>query len=350
MTTGTDWLRVGGGLLLAVVLLLAMLLVAAEYDMRRASPAARSGNVVVVSGASLRSVLQELGAQGVLRHPRLVEIYLRLRDRQFAVRTGTYQIPPQLSALQVLDRLRRGLVQLEQLTIIEGWSFAQMRQALDANPSLTPAMRGRSDAELMAALGHPGQHPEGRFFPDTYKFAVGSSDSRIYELAYARMARELAAAWEARDARLPLRDADEALILASIVEKETAREDERTAVAAVFSNRLRIGMRLQSDPTVIYGLGSRFDGDLRSRDLLADGPYNSYTRAGLPPTPIALPGLASLRAATRPADSKALYFVATGAGDGSHHFSSTLAEHNAAVRRFLQRTGARPSRAQAVRR
>ena len=242
---------------------------------------------------------------------------------------------------QIIDQLRQGRVALEQITLIEGWSFAQFRQALNAHGGITHAWRSLSPAAIMRQLGHADVHPEGRFFPDTYRFAAGTPDSTLYRLAYERMARELAQAWEQRPADSPLNTPDQLLTFASVVEKETGREDERTRVAGVFANRLRIGMRLQSDPTVIYGLGAAYDGDIRSRDLTTDTPYNTYTREGLPPTPIAMPGAAALRAAARPDATRALYFVATGNGDGSHQFSATLTEHNAAVARFLRRTRGR---------
>jgi UPF0755 protein len=232
-------------------------------------------------------------------------------------------------------------VVLEQLTVVEGWSFAQLRQALDAHPALTHTLRGLSDEQLMHALAHDGEPAEGRFFPDTYRFAAGTGDRRILQLAYDRMQAELEQAWNARAPQLPLSDSTQALTLASIVEKETGREDERAKVAAVFVNRLRQGMRLQSDPTVIYGLGARYDGTIHTRDLETDTPYNTYTRAGLPPTPIALPGAASLQATLHPADIDALYFVATGDGDGGHQFSATLAQHDAAVRAYLHKLGVR---------
>jgi UPF0755 protein len=200
-----------------------------------------------------------------------------------------------------------------------------------------------TDAEVMRALGHEGELAEGRFFPDTYRFAAGTADRKILEGAYERMQAELNNAWTARAPNLPLASSDQALIMASIVEKETGREDERARVAAVFLNRLRIGMRLQTDPTVIYGLGERYDGTIHTRDLETDTPYNTYTRAGLPPTPIALPGAASLQSVMHPADSDALYFVATGDGDGSHHFSTTLAEHDVAVRAYLRKLGVQPA-------
>jgi UPF0755 protein len=220
-----------------------------------------------------------------------------------------------------------------------------MRAALNSNTDLQHEWQHLDAAALMRALGQPGVAAEGRFYPDTYRFAAGTSDRRIYELAWQRMNDRLRQEWAARPAAPCVPGAEAALILASIVEKETAREDERAKVAAVFCNRVHIGMRLQSDPTVIYGLGARYDGNLRRRDLEADGPYNSYTRYGLPPTAIALPGGASLHAVLHPAESKALYFVATGTGNGSHHFSATYAEHNAALRQFLKRTGAVPDQA-----
>jgi UPF0755 protein len=260
------------------------------------------------------------------------------------VQAGTYEVAPHSSARAVLEQFVAGRVVLEQLTIVEGWNFAQLRRALDAHPALTHPLRGMADDALMRALGHEGQAAEGQFFPDTYRFAAGTSDRKILELAYDRMQRELTQAWDMRASELPLSNPEEALIMASIVEKETAREDERAKVAAVFVNRLRRGMRLQSDPTVIYGLGTRYDGDIHTRDLESDTPYNSYTRAGLPPTPIALPGAASLQATLHPADIDALYFVATGNGDGTHQFSATLAQHDVALRAYLHKLGSHASR------
>jgi UPF0755 protein len=244
----------------------------------------------------------------------------------------------------VLEQFVAGRVVLEQLTVVEGWNFAQLRHALDAHPALLHALRGLPEQQLMRALGHDGQSAEGQFFPDTYRFAAGTSDRKILELAYDRMQLELEQSWNARAPQLPLSNSAQALILASIVEKETGREDERAKVAAVFVNRLHQGMRLQSDPTVIYGLGARYDGDIHTRDLETDTPYNTYTRAGLPPTPIALPGAASLQATLHPADIDALYFVATGDGDGTHQFSATLAQHDVAVRAYLHKLGVTSSR------
>jgi UPF0755 protein len=212
-----------------------------------------------------------------------------------------------------------------------------MRRAIEATPDLAQTLAGKSDALLMEAIGHPGEFPEGRFFPDTYRFAAGTADREVYALAYRQMSALLAADWAGRAPDLPLKSPYEALILASIVEKESARPEERPRIAGVFVARLRRGMRLQTDPTVIYGLGGAYDGRIHDRDLRTDTPYNTYSRAGLPPTPIALPGRDALQASVHPELTGALYFVATGDGDGSHHFSATLAEHNAAVQRYLAR-------------
>jgi UPF0755 protein len=225
---------------------------------------------------------------------------------------------------------------LEAVRFIEGWTLRQLRAELAKSPSLKPTTAGLSDGQLMAALGAPGMPAEGRFFPDTYVYSRGVSDLTVLRRAHRSMQLRLAEVWAERMPDLPLKSADELLTLASIVEKETGRAADRALVAGVFINRLRIGMPLQTDPTVIYGLGPAFDGNLRKRDLLADTPFNTYTRGGLPPTPIALPGMASLRAAVRPQATKALYFVAR--GDGSSVFSETLAEHNRAVNRY-QRGG-----------
>ena len=325
------------GLLLALLAGSALWLTSQE--LQRPSARATATSLRVAPGESLRSVLADLGRQGALRLPRLAEAYERYyyRGRPHA-QVGSYDIPAYSTPLQILEQLREGRIVLHQFTIIEGWNFAQLRAALQADAAIDHAWRSLSDQQLMAALGASGTHPEGRFFPDSYRFAPGTPDSRVYQLAYERMHVELAAAWQARAPALPVKSPDELLTLASIVEKETGRDDERRLVAAVFANRLRIGMKLQTDPTVIYGMGAAYDGDIRSRDLVTDTPYNTYTRYGLPPTPIALPGAASLLAAAQPAKSPVLYFVATGNGDGLHHYSTTLTEHNAAVQRFLART------------
>ena len=331
----------------AVALVAAALVFMQQLDasMNERSRAALGTRIQVPAGASLRSVLAELARVQAVGRPRMVEWYLRLHGEHLRAQAGIYELAEGATAQAILDQLNAGQVVLSQLTIVEGWTFAQMRAALNSNSDLQHVWQHLDEAALMRALGRPGMAAEGRFFPDTYRFAAGTSDRRIYELAWQRMSDRLRQEWAARAPILSVPNAEAALVLASIVEKETGREDERAKVAAVFANRLRIGMRLQSDPTIIYGLGARYDGNLHRRDLEADGPYNSYTRYGLPPTPIALPGGASLHAVLHPADIKALYFVATGAGDGSHHFSATYAEHNAALREFLKRTGAVPDAA-----
>ena len=230
---------------------------------------------------------------------------------------------------------------LHAITFIEGATFADVRKTLAAHPAVRQDYAAREDSAIMVALGAPGTHPEGQFFPDTYRFARDTSDLELLGLAHRRMKEELANAWTRRAPDLPLASAYEALILASIVEKETALEVERAQIAGVFVERLRRGMRLQTDPTVIYGIGAAYDGNIRRSDLVRDTPYNTYTRAGLPPTPIALPGAESLAAAVQPQITGALFFVATGAGDGSHYFSKTLVEHNEAVRRYLKELRAR---------
>jgi UPF0755 protein len=311
-----------------------------EHQMDEPSAAEQPVRIEVLQGEPLRAVFARLQQQGAMRHPREVVWYLRLHGLRPRVQAGDYEIAPHASAQAVLDQLVAGRVVLEQLTVVEGWRFADLRRALDEHAALAHTLRGVTDEAVMQQLGHAAEAAEGRFFPDTYRFAGGTPDRRILELAYERMQHELQQAWDERADDLPLTTPTEALILASVVEKETGREDERPMVAAVFVNRLRRGMRLQSDPTVIYGLGDRYDGNIHTRDLETDTPYNSYTRAGLPPTPIALPGAASLRAALHPADTDVLFFVATGNGDGSHQFSATLEQHDVALRAYLHRIGA----------
>ena len=342
---------------LRIVLVLLVLLVAAgglvlwrsvEDATARPGPHQQTVRVHVRPGEGLRSVLATLAQRGALADARRVEIWLRLHGRNPKVRAGTYDIPPRASALEVLARLERGDVVLESLTIVEGATFGDFRRALDAHPRVKHTLRGKSDADVMSALGRAGLHPEGRFFPDTYRFADGTTDIEILQLAYRQMSGELEAAWTARQADLPVTTAYEALILASIVETETALPAERPMVAGVYTTRLRKGMRLQSDPTVIYGIGASYDGDIRTRDLQADTPYNTYVRAGLPPTPIALPGRGALLAATAPRETGAVFFVATGNPDGSHFFSSTYEEHRQGVARMLERQRAREREARSA--
>jgi UPF0755 protein len=286
----------------------------------------------IAPGASARAIARQLRAAGVLVNEDMFVAAARAADATQSLRAGRYEITRGMTVHQLIEKLRRGDVLREKLTIVEGWTYREMRAALAATPELRPDSAKLSDADLLKAIGATETHPEGLFAPDTYLFDPGSSDLDLLRSAYRAQVSALAQAWEQRAATLPLTSPYELLILASIIEKETGQAAERDMVAGVFVNRLRIGMRLQTDPTVIYGLGSKFDGNLRKRDLLADGPYNSYTRAGLPPTPIALPGRASLRAAVNPAATRALYFVAR--GDGTSQFSETLADHNRAVAKY----------------
>ncbi len=288
--------------------------------------------LAIEPGTLPRGVAQDVQAAGVRVDARILYAFFRLSGRGRDIRAGNYEIPPGTTPLVLLDKLVRGEETLRTLTLVEGWTFRQVRTALARDEQLKHDTAELSDAALMERLGRPGVHPEGRFFPDTYTYAKGSSELAVLRRAMHAMDRRLEAAWAQRAADTPLKSADEALILASIVEKETGRASDRAQIAGVFTNRLRNGMLLQTDPTVIYGLGEKFDGNLRRKDLLADTPWNTYTRAGLPPTPIAMPGKASLLAAVQPERTKALYFVAR--GDGSSHFSSSLDEHNRAVNRF----------------
>ena len=294
-------------------------------------------------GQPLSATARDLEARGVLEHPRWLQAYARLTGADARIKAGEYALPPGSTPRSVLALFESGAVVQRSVTIAEGWTFRDLRRTLEGQHYLENSLAGREDAEVMAALGEPGTHPEGLFFPDTYRFSKGTSDLDILRQARERMRRELEAAWAARAADLPIDTPYEALVLASVVEKETALPSERPRIAGVFTERLRIGMRLQTDPTVIYGLGTEFDGNLRRADLERDGPYNTYTRAGLPPTPIALPGKDALRAAVNPEERGELYFVATGLPDGSHEFSRTLAEHNAAVQRYLVRYRQRQS-------
>jgi UPF0755 protein len=305
------------------------------HDFTSPGPSQTTVRVRVAPGSSVRTVLSELAARGAIARPVQTELYLRLHGRSTGVKAGVYELPPRASPAEILKRMEEGRVVLAQLTIVEGATFAELRRALAAHPAISVTLAGKTPAEVMARLGHPDEHPEGRFFPDTYRFAAGTTDLELLRLAHSKLHAILDEAWSTRSPNLPLRTPSEALVLASIVEKETGLASERARIAGVFASRLRKGMRLQSDPTVIYGIGERYDGNIRRRDLLADTPYNTYTRRGLPPTPIALPGREAIVAATHPDERGELYFVATGKPDGSHQFSRTLAEHNDAVRRYL---------------
>lgn len=283
-------------------------------------------------GVSLSAVARDLARDGVLMSPLLLSGLARMRGEDRAIKAGSYEIETGTTLPGLLAMLTQGDVTQTSLTIVEGVTFADLKRTLRATSALRGSVLDLSDAALMEKLGAPGRSPEGMFFPDTYFFAAGSTDLALLARAHRALDDRLAAAWNSRAANLPLATPYEALILASIVEKETGRAVERPLIASVFINRLRIGMRLQTDPTVIYGLGERFDGNLRRRDLEADTPWNTYVRAGLPPTPIALPSQASLDAVLNPPATEYLYFVAR--GDGSSQFSTNLSDHNRAVAKF----------------
>jgi UPF0755 protein len=286
----------------------------------------------ITPGMRLRAATQRIEGAGVAIGRVQFELLARALGRAQDVKAGSYELAAAPTPLELLDILTRGDVTQTELRLIEGWTFRQMRAALEASEFLRHDTRGLSEEQILQKLGAREPRPEGLFFPDTYLFAKGTSGLHVLQRAYQAMQRHLAREWQAREPSLPYKSPYESLVMASIVEKETGRAAERDTIAGALVNRLRIGMLLQVDPTVIYGLGDAFDGNLKKVHLLADGPYNTYTRAGLPPTPIAAPGLASLRAALHPAKTNALYYVAR--GDGSSEFSRTLDEHNRAVRKY----------------
>ncbi|GAB1232753.1 endolytic transglycosylase MltG [Ferrigenium sp. UT4] len=283
-------------------------------------------------GSSLKSAALQMRQAGAIADEASFVRLGRLLGKTRQIKFGNYQLDKPVSRLELLDMISSGKSSQSQITFVEGLTFREMRAVMDAHPDLKHDSSSLTERALLQRIGATEAAAEGLFFPDTYNFSGGSSDLRVLQRAYQLMQQNLAQAWAQRDSDLPLASPYEALILASIVEKETGREADRTLIAAVFINRLRLGMRLQTDPTVIYGLGARFDGNLRKRDLIADTPYNTYARSGLPPTPIAQPGLKSLWAVTHPAKSRALYFVAR--GDGSSEFSDSLTAHNKAVRKY----------------
>jgi len=286
----------------------------------------------IEAGSSIKSIARQLSLENIVDDPWLFILLAKLKGVETKVRAGEYRLQQEQSPNDLLELFTSGQSIQYSFTIIEGWSFRQMLQALEADPVLTHNLKEKSDAEIMTILGYPEQHPEGMFFPDTYRFPKGTSDIKFLHRAYDLMQTQLQREWQNRSPGLPLNSAYEALTLASIIEKETAVASERPLIASVFIRRLQKNMRLQTDPTVIYGIGEQFDGDIRYRDLRKDTPYNTYLRKGLTPTPIALPGVEAIRAALHPAESDALYFVAR--GDGTHQFSSTLKQHNKAVKKY----------------
>jgi UPF0755 protein len=320
-------------LVLLVVAIAAIVIgTGASYSLRPLKLAQAELEIVIPAGSNARMVGQTLAAGGLPIQPTVFVWLARLSGMAHKIKAGNYIFNDGQSLWQVLQKLVRGDVSQREFRFIEGWTFRQLRSALNQHPDLRHDTQRMSEAELLQALGAVENHPEGLFFPDTYLFNRQSSDLQILKRAYRVQQQHVARLWETRAANSPLNSPYQALILASIIEKETGQASDRGKIAGVFINRLRAGMLLQTDPTVIYGLGSGFDGNLRKRDLLQDTPYNTYTRLGLPPTPIAMPGLAALRAAMQPDATDALFFVAR--GDGSSEFSRTLDEHNRAVARY----------------
>lgn len=320
-------------------LCLALLLTAwlGWYGLRPVTLRTDPADFSIKPGSGLRSATRQIVESGVELNALQFNLLGRLLGKARIIKAGSYEIGRGITPLALLNKLTAGEVTQAELVFIEGWTFRQMRAALDADAEVRHDSTALSDAEIMARLGAAGRSPEGLFFPDTYLFAKGTSDLYVLKRAYKAMDRQLQVAWQQRAPDLPYRNPYDALIMASVIEKETGQATDRALIGGVFVNRLRIGMMLQTDPTVIYGLGEKFDGNLRKKDLLADTPHNTYTRSGLPPTPIAMPGRASLAAALNPAKITALYFVAR--GDGSSEFSRTLAEHERAVAKYQRRGG-----------
>jgi len=288
--------------------------------------------VIIQSGASLGGASRLLEQKKILSNTWSFKLLAYVRGDSRKIRAGEYRIEKNITQHRLLNQLVSGKVIEYPLVVIEGWNFRELRAVLEAAPNLEKLLTGKTDSEIMRAIGQDGLHPEGRFYPDTYLYSVGDSDVSILKRAFAKMEQTLNSEWQKRDPEVPLSDSYEALILASIIEKETGQSGERSMISGVFVNRLRKRMRLQTDPTVIYGMGLRYRGNIRLNDLKKDTPYNTYTRGGLPPTPIAMPGVKAIRAALHPLETRALYFVAR--GDGGHVFSNTLKEHNSAVVKY----------------
>jgi UPF0755 protein len=288
----------------------------------------------VTPGSRFARVAADLGERGVIQEPRVWVLYARWKGLASAIKAGEYEIEPGATPRSLLSKMVNGQVLLHSFTIVDGWRVQDMLAAMKKNPDITATLTD-SPRGLMDKLGSPGTDPQGQFLPETYRFPSGTTDLEVLKQAHAALVRELNSAWTSRDPAVPLRNADELLIVASIIQKESGVPQELPKIAGLYLHRLRIGMRLQADPTVIYGLGERYDGEVHAVDLRTDGPYNTYTRAGLPPTPIALAGSPAIDAAAHPESTDALYFVASTRDDGSHVFSATLEQQNAAVARYV---------------
>lgn len=325
-------------ILLVLMALLAAAVILGRYQKFQETPLALPEQEMLYSlpaGASLNQLAYDLYAKGIIEYPRFLIQLGRESGAARRLQAGEYILQQGVTPRTLLEQLVDGKVHQYGLTLIEGYSFREMLQRIHDDPVLTHTLTNETDAEIMTMLGHPGQHPEGRFLPDTYYFTRGTTDIDFLARAWQAMSEQLQSAWDEREEGLPFKSPEEALILASIVEKETGVAEERPVIAGVFVRRLQRGMLLQTDPTVIYGMGDKFDGNLRLRDLRADTPYNTYTRKGLPPTPIAMPGVDAIHAVLHPAQGKSLYFVAM--GEGKHYFSNTLEQHNLAVDKFQKK-------------
>ncbi|MFO0114413.1 MAG: endolytic transglycosylase MltG [Betaproteobacteria bacterium] len=327
--------RVVGVLLFVLaVIMIALASAGVRYSKTPLDLPSQPFEFTVERGTSLKALSRKLADAGLFSEPYSFWLLGKFSNDANLIQAGRYRLTKPISPTELLQKLNDGDVVKVAITFIEGVTFKKMRESLEAHPDIKATLKGSLAKDVLKKLGASEAYPEGLFFPDTYQFSPGTTDLDILRASYQSMQRKLNDAWASRATGLPYKSAYEALIMASIIEKETGRADERPEIAAVFVNRLRLPMRLQTDPTVIYGLGEKFDGNIRKRDLTTDTPYNTYTRDGLPPTPIAMPGLASIQAALNPANSDKLYFVATKNGDGSHAFSSNLADHNRAVSKY----------------
>lgn len=325
--------RVLGILIIAISFLAAWLMM--DFNQFKETPLnIPAGGMVyqLKAGASLSTMTSDLAKTGVLSKPYYLKIMARLEGNASKIKAGEYRIPEGTTPVALLDLLISGKVINHAFTIVEGWTFREMLTALEQQSDMEHQLTGLSDDEIMTHLGMAGEHPEGRFLPDTYHFPKGSSDVAFLKRAAEAMTQTLNEQWTGREPGLPLKSSYEALILASIIEKETGVASERPEIAGVFIRRLNKGMKLQTDPTIIYGMGEAYKGNIRRKDLTRDTPYNTYTRTGLTPTPICLPGADAIKAALHPNGGNALYFVAK--GNGTHQFSATLNEHNRAVRQY----------------
>lgn len=319
-------------LLVACVALIGLSAWLAYYAVTPLNLAPSSQEIVIQPKSGLRSIANQLVAQGVIQEPWRFIVLAKLLNKESTLQAGNYTLNKNVSPYQLLLSLNNGKATQGSITFIEGRTFAQMREKMARNDALKQTVTNLSEAEILKLVGSNRTKAEGLFFPDTFYFDRNTADTVILQRSYDAMQSKLDAAWQKRAPNLPYKNSYEALIMASIVEKETGKASERPMIAGVFTNRLRVGMRLQTDPTVIYGMGDEYQGNIRKKDLLKDTPYNTYTRDGLPPTPIAMPGLAAIEAALHPETTKALYFV--GKGDGSHAFSNSLQEHNRAVVKY----------------